>query len=113
MLYETKTHAADVEILKRPPFEGIPVTLDFTNVTAVNGKKVVKAGSPIGKGEGTTYVVDNTATVEGILLHDVEESRPIGTILKKAYINTSVAQTHSGVTIAAAAKGALPMVIFE
>lgn len=113
MKFEKRTYAGDVQILKRPPFEGIPVTLDFTNVTAVNGKKVVKAGSPIGKGEGTTYVVDNTATAEGILLFDVDEDRPIATILKKAYINTEVAQTHSGVTIAAAVKSALPMVIFE
>lgn len=115
MKFERKTYAGDVQILKRPPFEGVPVTLDFTNVTAVNanGKKVVKAGSPIGKGEGSTYVVDNTATAEGILLFDVDEDRPIATILKKAYINTEVAQTHSGVTIAAAVKSALPMVIFE
>ena len=35
-------------------------------------------------------------TVVGILLHDVTEDRPQGTLLKKAYINTAVAEEHSG-----------------
>lgn len=111
MQFEQTTYAGDVEILKRKPFEGIPKTLDFSNVstTLPNGKKVVKAGTPI----GAAGVTDNTATVVGILLHDVTEDRPQGTLLKKAYIDTKIAQDHSGVTIAAAAKTALPMIVFE
>ena len=110
MQFEQKTYAGDVQILKRKPFEAIPMTLDFSDVSAGNdGKKVVKAGTPIGK----TGVADNTATVVGILLYDVPEERPQGTLLKKAYINTAVAQAHSGVTIAAAVKTALPMIVFE
>ena len=85
MQFEQTTYAGDVEILKRKPFEGIPMTLDFTSVDTklANGKKVVKAGTPI----GSTGVADNTATVVGILLHDVTEDRPQGTLLKKAYID--------------------------
>lgn len=111
MQYEQTTYTGDVEILKRIPFEGIPATLDFTSVTntTTSGKKIVYAGTPIGS-EG---VVDNTASVVGILLHDVTEDRPQGTLLKKAYINTAVAESHSGVTIADAVKTALPMVVFE
>ena len=111
MQYEQTEYVGDVQILKRKPFEAIPMTLDFTSVTQklANGKKVVKAGTPIGK----TGVADNTATVVGILLHDVTEDRPQGTLLKKAYINTEVAQEHSGVTIEAAVKTALPMIVFE
>lgn len=112
MQFESKTIGADVIILKRPPFEGIAVTLDFTNVTdvdSVSGKKIVKAGTPI----NLLGVADNTATAAGILLFDVLETNPQATILKKAYINTSVAQTHSGVTIASAVKSALPMIVFE
>ena len=105
MQVEQVTYAGDVQILKRPPFEGIPVTLDFTSVEG----GVVKAGSPI----SAAGVVANTADAIGILLFDVYEARPQGTVLKKAYINTAVAQAHSGVTIAAAVKTALPMVIFE
>ena len=110
MQYEDTSFAGDVEILKRLPYEGIPMTLDFSGVTAtLNGKKIVKAGTPI----GAAGVVDNTATVVGILFHDVTEDRPQATLLKKAYLNTSVAQIHSGVTYANAVKTALPQIVFE
>lgn len=111
MQFEQTTYVGDVQILKRKPFEGIPMTLDFASVsiTTDSGKKIVKAGTPI----GAAGVVDNTATVVGILLHDVTEDRPQATLLKKAYINTAVAQAHSGVTYDAAVKSALPMVVFE
>lgn len=110
MQFEQETYAGDVQILKRKPFEAIPMTLDFASVEAIsNGKKIVKAGTPI----GSTGTADNTATVVGILLHDVTEDRPQGTLLKKAYINKSVAEEHSGITYAAAVKTALPMIVFE
>ena len=111
MKYEQTEYVGDVQILKRKPFEAIPMTLDFSSVVTklANGKKVVKAGTPI----GATGTVDNTATVVGILLHDVTEDRPQGTLLKKAYINTEVAKAHSGVTIEAEVKTALPMIVFE
>lgn len=110
MQFESSTIGAKVEILNRDGYEGIPVTLDFSAVTErENGRKIVKAGTPI----GDAGVVDNTATVRGILFWDVYEDRPIGTVLKKAYINTAKAQEHSGVTISAEAKAALPMVVFE
>ena len=111
MQYEQTEYVGDVQILKRKPFEAIPMTLDFSSVGTklANGKKVVKAGTPI----GSTGVLDNTGTVVGILLHDVTEDRPQGTLLKKAYINTAVAKAHSGVTIEAAVKAALPMIVFE
>lgn len=111
MQYEKTTYAGDVQILKRKPFEGIAMTLDFSGVadTLESGKKVVKAGTPIGEA-GT---VDNTETVVGILLHDVVEDRPQGTLLKKAYINTKIAEEHAGITYDAGVKTALPMVIFE
>lgn len=112
MRFETKTYGADVRIVKRPPFEGIPITLDFTSVTDVDtdtGRKVVKAGSPI----SAAGVVANTSSAIGILLFDVLESRPQGTILKKGYIDEAVAKAHSGVTIDSAVKAALPMIVFE
>ena len=111
MQYEQTEYVGDVQILKRKPFEAITMTLDFSSVGTklANGKKVVKAGTPI----GSTGVLDNTGAVVGILLHDVTEDRPQGTLLKKAYIDTAVAQEHSGVTIEAAVKTALPMIVFE
>lgn len=110
MQYEKTSYAGDVQILKREPNEAIPLTLDFENVTTkVNGKKIVKAGTPIGK-DGKA---NNTATVVGILRFDVTEDRPQGVLLKKAYLNTKVAETHSGVTYDATVKAALPMIVFE
>lgn len=110
MQFERTDYKGDVQILKRKPFEAVAMALDFSAVDeTINGKKVVKAGTPIGK----TGVVDNTASVVGILLHDVTEDDPNGALLKKAYINTAVAQNHSGVEYADAVKTALPMVVFE
>ena len=111
MQFEQTVYAGDVQILKRIPFEGVAKTLDFSAVSDVdaNGKKIVKAGTPI----GVSGAVDNTANVVGILLHDVTEDRPQGTLLKKAYINTAVAGEHANVTYAAAVKSALPMIVFE
>lgn len=110
MQFEQTAYTGDVQILKRKSFEGIAMTLDFTNVKdVVNGKKIVKAGTPI----GATGVVDNTATVIGILLHDVTEDRPQGTLLKKAYLNTAVAKEHCGMEYADAVKQALTMIVFE
>lgn len=111
MQYEKTEYTGDVQILKRKPFEAIAATLDFSAVNdkTTSGKKVVKAGTPIGK----TGAKDNTATVVGILLHDVTEDRPQGTLLKKAYIDKTIAEKHSGVTYEAAVMTALPMIVFE
>lgn len=111
MQFEQTEHHGDVQILKRKPFEAIPMTLDFSSVSTKtkNGKKVVKAGTPIGK----TGVEDNTTTVVGILLHDVTEDRPQGTILKKAYIDKAVAEAHYGTAYDTAVVTALPMIVFE
>lgn len=110
MQFESKTVGANVVILKRPPFEGVAITLDFSDVVAGDdGKKVVKAGSPI----SAAGVVANTSSAIGILLYDVVEDNPQATILKKAYIDTAKAQTNCGLTYDAAVKAALPMVVFE
>lgn len=111
MQFAIKTVGADPIILKRPPFEGVAITLDFTSVetTDANGNKVVKAGSPI----SAAGVVANTSSAIGILLFDVIETNPQATILKKAYIDTAKAQTNCGLTYDAAVKAALPMCVFE
>ena len=61
MQYDSVTYGADTLILKRPVYEGIPVTLDFTNVTdkdAVTGLKIVKAGCVM-----LTYIGSNCLRV--------------------------------------------------
>ena len=100
MLFESVNIGGQVEILNRTPFEGVPITLDFTSVATTDsdtGEKVVKAGMPITSAGAEAKTTPWTGAI-GILLHDVYESRPQGTILKRAYINTGRAQTNSGLT---------------
>lgn len=99
MLVETKTFGAGAEILNRPPFKGVSMTIDFSTATAdeTTGKKVVKAGTPIDKAGKPVKSTPWTGAV-GILLVDVREERPQGTILTEAYINTKRAQKNSGLT---------------
>lgn len=93
-----------VEILFNSEYVGRALTLD----TAAFTDGVCKAGTPIAL-DGT---VANDATAVGILLVDVYEERPQGTVVIGGYIHTARAQDHSGVTIADAAKTALKNVVF-
>ena len=45
------TVAMETEILNRKEFQAVPMTVDFTGVsaTADNGEKIVKAGTPLNK----------------------------------------------------------------
>lgn len=98
MAVETASFGAGTEILNRPPFKGVSMTIDFSTTTAgSDGKKVVKAGTPIDKDGKPVSATPWTGAV-GILLVDVREERPQGTILTEAYINTKRAQKNSGLT---------------
>lgn len=89
----------EVEILNRKEFEAIPNTVDFDGVETKDdlGRKVVKAGTPIGKDGAAIKATPWTGAV-GILLHDAYETRPQQAVLKKAYVNTTRAQKSSGLT---------------
>lgn len=98
MKVENTALGSGTEILNRPPYEAVSVTIDFTNVTAdANGEKVVKAGTPIDK-DGKPVTATPWTGAIGILLIDVRESRPQGAVLREAYINTARAQENSGLT---------------
>lgn len=97
--------ADEVQILKRPGFEAIPITLDSTAFT----EGVCKAGAPIGAGG----VIKNDKNCIGILKEDVYADSPQATILKKAYVRGDVITKHYGTPIADTAKAALPMIVFE
>ena len=104
MGYKSTNVGVGVEILNRTKFEGVPMTLDFTSVSVTDAdtkEKMVKAGSPIDK-NGKPVLTTPWANAVGILLDDVYESRPQGTVLKRAYINTGRAQTNASVTYDAA-----------
>ena len=106
MLVKNTSVQTTPEILKRKLGAEylVPVTItDFDN-------GVCKAGSPIGA-DGT---VQNGADAVGILLYDVFEQNPNGSLVKAfAVINTTNAKANTGLTIDDAVKTALPMVIFE
>lgn len=72
--------SAGTEILNRPIYEGVPMTLDDTAFT----EDVVKAGTLI-KEDGTLY--SGSGDPFGIVLSDVYKDRPQATLLKKAYVN--------------------------
>ena len=109
MEVKTFTVYRGTEILNRPNgWEGIAVTLSFDDVVdTVDGVKIVKAGAPIDADGKTT-----TSGAVGILLSDVFEGRPIGTILKKAYINKKRLTEHYGSDISDALSD-LPMIVLE
>lgn len=100
MLVENATFGTGAEILNRPPFKGVSMTIDFSTVTATDsstGQKIVKAGTPIDKDGKPVSATPWTGAV-GILLVDVVEGRPNGTILTEAYVHTGRAQRNSGLT---------------
>lgn len=113
MKYTQKNYASAPEILKRK-LGGeyfVPITLNFTSVTAdADGNFVVKAGSPI----SAAGVVDNATAPIGILLSDVYKDNPNGTLLKAfGVVNLTNAEANSGLTIATAVKTALSNIYFE
>lgn len=99
MAVETTDFGTGTEILNRPPFKGVSMTIDFTDVTEdeATGKKIVKAGTPINK-DGVPVSATPWTGAVGILLVDVREERPQGTILTEAYVHTGRAQKNSGLT---------------
>lgn len=97
-------YTTGTEILFNSEYVGRAITLDGTAFT----EGVCKAGTPIGEGG----VIANDADAMGMLLHDVDEYRPQGTIVIGGYIHTERAQEHSGVTIAEAARTAMKNVVF-
>ena len=104
MGYEYAAVADGVEILYNSEYVGRAVTLDEAAFT----EEVCKAGTPI----SAAGAIANSAEAMGILLYDVHQSRPQAPVVIGGYINTAVAQKHSGVTIAEAAKTALKNVVF-
>lgn len=110
----TDIRVSGEEILNREVFEGVPMTIDFSDVSTTDdtGEKVVKAGSVI-SGTGTVVAATPWTGGTGILLHDVYEHRPQGTILKKAYINKKRAEANASITYDSALTQILPMIVIE
>lgn len=112
MKFTESTVTTQKEILKRrlggELFEEI--TLDSTAFT----NHVCKAGNPIDATGKKVNAASSDGTAVGILLTDVYDSNPNGTIVKAfACVNEANANTNAGITIAAGVKTALPLIVFE
>ena len=103
MEYTSQAVGGDVQILYNSEYVGDALTLDTTAFT----DGICKAGTPIAE-DGTIA----TSVAFGILLHDVYVDRPQGTAVIGGYINTAVAEAHSGVTYSDALKASLKNVVF-
>lgn len=105
-------------ILKFANFEAVAVTVDDAGISAnAEGKKIVPAGTPV-KGKTKAVLVnpnepvikDDTATVEGILLYDVDVTygKKEGSMLLFGFVDlTKITTPPSEV-----AQKALPMIKF-
>lgn len=99
MNVETTAFGGGVEILNRPAFVGVPMTIDFENVSDTDeiGRKVVKGGTPIDK-DGVPVKATPWTGAVGILIWDVVEDYPHGTIVTEGHINVTRAQKNTGLT---------------
>ena len=106
MLVKTTNINQTPEILKRLLGGELFVPVTITEFS--NG--VCKAGTPV----DVNGAVANDATAEGILLYDVYEQNPNGSLIKgEAVVNLANAEANSGLTIDGAVKTALSTVHFE
>lgn len=93
------TGAAPVQILfnvQNQMSVGIKLTKNFVGAVTENGRKIVKAGTPLNgdlTARGTAFVAaaDSTAPAVGILLHDVDvtDADANATLLIWGFVNLS------------------------
>lgn len=117
MGFDTLSYAGESEILNRKEFEATANTIDFTNVSAgTDGRKVVKAGTPI-TNAGVPVTSSPWTNAIGLTLYDVYEEHPQVAVLKKGYVNILRGQASSGLTYTAALAGQLLLagcnIVFE
>ena len=93
------------------------VTIDASKVTAANGKKILKAGYPLGKisasgkyGPYDSEADDGRQTAVCLLAEDVDCTA--GDEFASAVDQARVIETRCPITITSAIKGFLPHVVF-
>ena len=105
MKFSETSIGGSVEILASKDYQAIPATI----ATPGSGT-VVKAGTPINaSGESTTG-----SGAIGILLYDVDTAvNPNGALVVQGIIDSTKAQSHSGVTYVSGLYSALPGIVFR
>lgn len=113
MKFEKKEFGDTINILANDHYVAMPLKIDTSETDGV-----MKAGKPVaadGKKAATTSSGEpavQSSNAIGVLLHDVEGDNPNGTVVIHGFIETTKAQTHSGVTVDAPTKAVLPMIRF-
>lgn len=105
MKFSESSIGGSVTILASKDYQAIPV-----KVAAPQSGTVVKAGTPLDSdGAATTG-----SGALGILLYDVDTARnPNGAMVVQGIIDSTKAQSHSGVTYVSALYSALPGIVFR
>lgn len=101
----SKEYGQPIEILKFNDFKGAPCMVSAEGIEAdENGKKIVKAGTPWPKNDGTC---------KGILLHDTDVTygEAPGTYVFEGSIDNEKLKKNN-ITVTAEAKAVLPRVTF-
>ena len=112
MKFKESTVTTQKEILKRRLGGELfdKIKLDASAFT----DGVCKAGNPISAEGKKVNGGGSDAAAVGILLNDVYDTNPNGTIVKAfACVNEANANANAGITIAAAVKTALHLIVFE
>ena len=105
MKFSESSVAGTVEILASKDFTAIPIT-----VAAPGSGTVVKAGTPLNSSAEST----TGSGAIGILLYDVDTAvNPNGALLVQGVIDSTKAQSHSGVSYVSALYTALPGIVFR
>lgn len=104
-------YGMDVDILfNLDPYTARPIMVSDEEVTAVNGKKIVKAGTPLDKAGKAA----NDATARYVLLKDVDVTYgpKAGTGVYRGTLNKDKIKDYAGIDISAEAITALKGIIF-
>lgn len=115
MVMDITTVAGTVEILASKDFQAIPIKVAVPGTTSEGvftpaDDPVVKAGTPLTSAGAST----TGSGAVGILLYDVDTStNPNGAVVVQGIIDSTKAQTHSGVTYASGLYSALPGIVFR
>jgi len=109
MKFSNTAIAGGIEILASNDYQAVPIKVATPSGEGVT-TTVVKAGTPLtAAGASTTG-----ANAVGVLLYDVDTAEnPNGAAVVQGIINATKAQSHSGVTYAAALYTALPGIVFR
>ena len=112
MRFKESSVTTQKEILKRKLGGELFEEIKLDDSAFTNG--VCKAGNPIDAAGKKVNAGTSDGAAVGILITDVYDSNPNGTIVKAfACVNEANANANSGITIAEGVKTALSLIVFE